>query len=204
MSCSSCCCCCCNDHKREVVKKVESNECLCCYADELNLKKLKSTNQELKDLIGRLDKLSDSVGSSYKAKKCHNVCNCEKIYYDECNLCRSCKETITKQYQYDLVICDDCERMIRLSKELETKKSKKDPKIYPLTKYPSGKEFRCNKCEKCVHEMRSRSRSRSRSRRSYSRSISPDSSRGATPIWNGGPWTSYYPWTNWKLKESKH
>lgn len=183
----------CNSYRRS-----PSPDCSCCKKDEANLNKLKNTNHQLKSLINRLDELSDSVESSYLAHKSRRECNCESFYHEECSLCRSSRETNNNRYyQYDLVICDDCERMVNLSNEFEAWKVKKDPKIYPLRSYQSGKQRECDKCEKCVYE------SRSRSQRSRSRGSSPIVSTELRPVWNGGPWTSYYTWTNMKLSESK-
>ena len=202
----------------------EDNECRECLMDQINLIKLKSTNFELKELITRLDRLSTSVesklSSAAKSNHCHTQRTHRDVYLNQCNLCKSTNLWNKKEtYQYDLTICDDCQHMIKLAEELEKKEKwksilkKTDPNVYPLAKYPSGKEYECDKCETCMYE-RSRSRTRSRSRRrsrcsrSRSYSYSPVSSyRVKTPeprpIWNGGPYTQSYLWREWKLKEEK-
>ncbi|CAF0784648.1 unnamed protein product [Brachionus calyciflorus] len=177
-------------------RNIDYNECSCCLSDELNLVKLKNTNYELKSLINRLDELSSSVEHNYHAHKC------TRFNYDECNLCRSCKnKNNTNHYHYNLTVCDDCERMVRLSSELERMKViQVDSNIYPLEKYHSGKRYYCDKCDKCDDDLRRR-RSRSRSRNASpfreSRVVTPE----PRPLWNAGPWVSYYPMTKLKLSE---
>lgn len=195
----SCCCCrpkitCCT-YQRNVY------DCPCCLNDDLNLVRLKNTNNELKSLINRIDQLSNSVETSLHTHRSKTACNC----HDACNLCRTCREKNQKHsYVYNLTICDDCERMVRLNAELEKKKFRYDTNIYPLEKYPCGKQFYCDKCDKCVDAIiRRRSRSRSRSRNSSpcvtSRTVTPE----PRPSWNGGPWVSYYPMTQLKLEDLK-
>ncbi|RNA32103.1 hypothetical protein BpHYR1_050509 [Brachionus plicatilis] len=172
------------------------DKCNCCLSEELNLIKLKKTNYELKYLINRLDHLSTSF-EKYKEPKCWKCHD----YYKQCNLCQSSREKNNRHfYEYNVTICNDCERMLEVSSELEARQNyKKDPNIYPLERYHSGKSFYCDKCDRCVGEKK-RFRSRSRSRNS-------SSSRAVTPepraVWNGGPWVAYYPMTSLKLAEMK-
>jgi hypothetical protein len=202
------------------VDSSDDDDCKECLVNQINLIKLKNTNYELKDLISRLDKLSTSVESKLVKSNNFHSKHRRDVYLNECNLCKSANMWNKKEtYQYDLTICDDCQHMIKLAEELERKEKwknvlrKKDPNVYPLSKYPSGKQYECDKCERCLYE-RSRSRSRSgrrrsqSSRRSRSYSYSPVSSyRVKTPeprpIWNGGPYTQSYLWREWKLKEEK-
>lgn len=196
--------CCCRPKYNVYIEPRYEDKFNCCLSDEFNLIKLKNTNYELKNLINRLDHLSDSFDRN-KSSACWNCCNTGTTWYnmcDECNLCRSQKEKNKKNfYQYNVTICNDCERMLEISSELESRNyHKNDSKIYPLEKYASGREYLCDKCDRCV-EIKERRRSRSRSRNFYSvgRVVTPE----PRPQWNGGPWLSYYPMTNLKLSEMK-
>lgn len=190
-------CCCCRPKYTLCVEPRFLDTCNCSLNEELTLAKLKNTNYELKNLINRLDKLS----ASFEEPRLPKCCKCYH-WYDECNLCRSGREKNNNYlYQYNVTICNDCERMLEISSELETRHAfKKDPNIYPLEKYDTGKKFYCDKCDRCVEEKRRR-RSRSRSKHSLSsRTVTPE----PRPLWNGGPWVSYYPMTGLKLAEMKN
>lgn len=188
-------------------------QCYDCCEDELNIEKLKNTNHELKHLINKLDKLSSSVDTSLTNHTCCKIKT--EIHVPECNVCRTVRErNTTQRYEYDVCLCDDCERMLRISRILdEEARLKKDYNIYPLDKYPSGSRHFCDKCEKCVDEMKRR-RSRSRSRCCRSRSQSRSSSRLSIsrsrrctpeprPIWNGGPYKTSYLWRDDYLSSKK-
>lgn len=206
--------------------------CSCCLSDELNLVKLKNTNHELKALIGRLDNLTTSVGSSLTHRchptvetctRCYSVptccstppsppacvcvsCTTTKSGCSECTVCSVSKVAPLPKIEW--TVCDECERMLYIAKQLE----KTDPTIYPTVRYPSGRHRFCSKCDRCWDdvffkrvEVRSRSRSRSKSRHA-SRSSSPYLAVDGDlpkPLWNGGPYKSYYGWTEWKLKHKK-
>jgi hypothetical protein len=212
-------------------------DCDGCLNEEINVLRLKSTNKELKSLINRLDNLSDSVEHSLVSHRrphlnvsqtiATNSCCCSSdddelpisssslvCHYsisNECNICRVRRQTNNRQLAtYEWTVCSDCDRMLRLSNELE--KIKLDSTIYPITKYPSGRHHFCSSCENCIEEAKEHRRIQRRSRsRSKSRSDSPrfitrvnlNESDLPRPVWNGGPYKSYYGWTNWKLKEAK-
>lgn len=195
----------------------------CDCSNQENLKKLKDTNVELKSLIRKLDNLCDTVDSA-------TTVTTREVTITECDCpCGLCKDSRNDAAIYtmkcDYVLCDKCHKMLKQS-ELERKHSRDygrrelvtlDSKVYPLERYSSGRKYYCSQCDLCEYERhrsrsrtrsrsRSQSRSRSRSRVLYSRSPS-SSSRSTTPeqrpVWNGGPYTSYYTWRNWKLNEKK-
>lgn len=165
----------------------------CCSTEDYNLTKLKSTNEELKSLIRKIDQLSDSF---METKKCHSrhdsfsCCNCASLTY-QCNVCRD-KRLCKAKSKYEYVLCEDCENMLRVANEIERKPIKIDQNVYPIEKYPRDSRSFCKDCEECKRESRERSRSRSRSRHrsTHSRSVSPSSRRNSMtelrPIWNGG------------------
>lgn len=190
--------CCCKPKYTLYVEPRYEERFSCCLSDELSLIKLKNTNHDLKNLINRLDQLSDSFERKRLSDYWNNCNIC-----DECNLCRSQREKNNKRfYQYNVTICNDCERMLEISSELESRKYyKNDSNIYPLEKYPSGREYFCDKCDSCIENKESR-KFRSKSRNFYypvGRAVTPE----PRPPWNGGPWLSYYPMTNLKLTEMK-
>ena len=216
----------------------------CCVLDEANISQLKSTNNELKTLINRLDCLTCAVEDSLRFNRSHinveqstaactciecipllpptkraccsdcarstrSTCTCVEIEADNiCNVCHVYKTTNNRQndYSFSWTVCDECERILRLSREKKFREEKKcDNTIYPAVRYPSGRQHFCSSCEKCVSELRERRRSRSRSR---GRTRSPAPSRVSVddlprPQWNGGPYKQYYGWKDWKLNHNK-
>ena len=121
---SDCCCHSCFSYQDHLTNEI--------YAD-----KLKSSNTELKFLLGKVDKLTESLKKARKST------------LPDCSICKNKKEHQNKtHYKFDLIICNDCDRMMQLSREI--KEIKKDKNIYPLSKYPSGKLRKCSKCEICL------------------------------------------------------
>ena len=164
----------------------------CDSIDDCNLYKLKNTNNELKHLINKLEDLSDSIDSSLSFK-CRN--NQYLIDYSGHN--KSFDNFYEPAHNHNSY-CTSCEHLDYCN---ELASLKKDPNIYPLEKYPSGRLQYCDVCETCN---RSRSHSRNRSRRN---SVSRKSSENIAfteykPKWNGGPFKSNYLWRDEKLKES--
>ena len=225
--------CCCHVHETVTVpchNFVSASSCdCCCSCDEESVARLKSTNDELKHLINKLDDLSVSVESNMLSQKARKPRRNSTSFskWPRCNICDEIEEVHVTRFEYDQVICKKCERMIRLSKMIDEEialKKRTDPNIYPLDKYPYGSKYFRSKCEDCSSEglrRKSRSARRSRSRCGCSRSRSSSLSLRSTspylrrsksrnrtpeqrPNWNGGPYTSSYMWRQWKLVDSKN
>jgi hypothetical protein len=177
-------------------------ECRQCIIEDHNLYRLKKTNNELRRLIDKLDDLSDSFDASYREQTesiCHKYAACLG-----CSICHSLRELNRLKCECALNFCKQCERMLLLSRELTEKPIIVDNRIFPLDKYPSGSQYYCDKCEKCQDELsairRSRSRTRSNSRCRSSSSDTYCESYEQKPLWNGGPYKSYYAWRDYTLK----
>lgn len=162
----------------------------CCNqtVDDYNLIRLKSTNNELKSLIRKIDDITDSIVETKKQP----VCFCHKInnFYHVNDLVTECDECRDKRIgrNYEYVMCEDCDQLLKVNKLIDQKVVKKDPHIYPLETFPCGKQRNCSDCDRCTRRSRRNSRSRSRSA-SRTRSLSQrrrHSSSEMRPVWNGG------------------
>jgi hypothetical protein len=198
-----------------------SSQCTCL--NEKYLAKLKSSNQELKGLIRKLDNLTDSMQETTSAASCNNTREIvvTEHRYDYCDSCRHSSRQKPKSDLYtttavkcDYVVCEKCDQMLRLS-ELERSRSRSRER----SRRRSHSRETCTLCRPdlkqtcslCKREEASRSRSRSRSRSisrtryRYSRSRSPSLDSLQRPMWNSGPYVaSYYGWRDFKLKEERH
>jgi hypothetical protein len=204
--------CCCEPNRRSSTALNSS------LRDELELLKLRETNNELKYLINKLDTLSDSIDLKRKHAQptVHTSCVCVRTdcYSDnKCNICTENSEYNRRnRFQYDVVVCDDCERMVNMAKKLDSSRTtieiiNTDSKIYPLTCEDCNLDHHRHRMDVLRRSRRSRSRSRELRRLSSDCSRSTSRSRAITPeprpIWNSGPYTSSYLWRDWRLKECK-
>lgn len=158
-------------------------DCRLGQNEDLNLKRLKNTNNELKELIRKIDDLTDCIVETKKTK-----CFCQPINYSdsceslnsfECDACRNARQN------YECMLCQDCDQMLKVNREIKPI-LKRDHNIYPLEYYPHGTQRHCNQCQQCTSS-RERSRSRNSSRSRSHRSTSPMRSKSTEvkPIWNG-------------------
>jgi hypothetical protein len=118
----------------------------CC--DNSELFKMKKANGLLRNIIHKLDSMSDSIRLNKDHYRCSCHCRNHLSFEYDCNICQVARNTRTfdqnNNYNNSYILCSDCESEIsRLHANIRYPYSQYDDRVYPLSQrhYRTGPSY---------------------------------------------------------------